>query len=409
MADTKTSALTAAGAITGTEDIPGVQSGANVKITASAIKSFVNASLGSYASIGGPGFYYPNIPGNLYGLLTASAVATATKRAVIGKILIDGYATNKTISSAGGKISLLFGGTPTLANAGSTLIVGLQDVDSAAGPSGRPDGTFDVSRSITTTTGAFTFGAGWNEIPMLSGTKTLNHGDLVSLVVDATWGGADAATLMTFQNQDNYYWPQANTYATGAWGTTSGTPFVCAITFDDGTKGVFQGVSPVSSMTYVGFSSSTNPKENGSVLRVPFGCKASGYKLNGMYLTDANTDFTVSLYSDPFGTPALVSGSQVTILAETAGRTGQYGNYIIPLAAELTLSANTDYAIVVGATGTGTIRWLPASFADANWKRLSVAGGDNFKKVYRNGTGVFTVDATSFMQAMLEISQIFTV
>lgn len=55
------------------------------------------------------------------------------------------------------------------------------------------------------------------------------------------------------------------------------------------------------------------------------------------------------------------------------------------------------------------IRWLPATFADANWKRLAIAGGNNYKKVYRNGTGAFTADATSFMQAMLEISQVFTV
>lgn len=409
MPDQKVSVLPLAGPLTGAELIPGVQGGANVEMTASQVKTLVQASLGAYADVGGPGFYFPSIPGILYGLLVGTAVATATKRAVVGKILIDGKATNKVISSAGGKLSLLFSGTPTLVNAGSTLIVGLQDVNTTTGPSGRPDGTFDVSRTITTTTGAFTFASGWNDIPMLSGTKTLSNGDLVALVVDATWGGADAASLVTYQGQDNNFWPQANTYATGAWGTNSGIPFVCAITFDDGTRGVFQAAPPVSSMTYVGFSSATNPKENGSVVQVPWNSKVSGYKINGLYTTDANSDFKVSLYSDPFGTPALVAGSQVTVLAETAGRAALYGNYTIPLPAEITITKNTDYAIVVEAIGTGTVRWLPATFADANWKRLVLAGGNNFKKVYRNGSGAFTADPLSFMQAALEISQVFTV
>lgn len=406
--DTKISALTAGAAVAGTEVIPGVQSGVNVKITADQIKTYVNSALGSYASVGGPMFYYPNVPGVLYSPTSGTALATATKRAVIGRARIDGLAASKTVSSAGGKIHFLLSGTPTFVNAGSSIAVGIQDVDTATGPSGRPDGTFDVSKTLV---GNATppIATGWNSIALDTGSKTINNGDLIAVVFDVTLAGADVASLTTFQSNDNNYWPQSNTYSAGVWGTTSGIPVICMIEADDGTKVIIEGVPPVSANTQEQFSASTNPKERGSVIRVPWACKVSGYKINGLYITDANSDFKVSLYSDPFGTPALVTGSQVTVLAETAGRATQWGNYIIPLPAELTLAKDTDYALVVEATGTTNVRMLAPTFANAAYKRLCVACGDNYKKVYRNGTGVFTADATMFEQVMLEISQIFTV
>src|SRR4030095_12915179 len=80
---------------------------------------------------------------------TAMNAATA-KTAMIGRVYISGRpGSAKTIIAAvGGSISFRTG-TVTFANAGTTIDLGIQDVDTANGPTARPDGSFDVSRTLT--------------------------------------------------------------------------------------------------------------------------------------------------------------------------------------------------------------------------------------------------------------------
>lgn len=103
MADTKISALSAAAALGGTEEIPGVQSAANVKLTPAQIKTYTSAS---------PTLFTPVL-----------GVATATS---INKVAITAPATSATLAIADGQTltvsaSATISGTPPSLSAANTF------------------------------------------------------------------------------------------------------------------------------------------------------------------------------------------------------------------------------------------------------------------------------------------------
>jgi len=151
MANTKISAFSAASALTGTEELGGVQSAANAKITANQIKTFCNTQV-----FAGQPFPYPTpspyyiAGGGTSAIGTLSTLnASGLKAAFMGFINFPGLATGatKTFSSSGGKIYYR-AGTVTFANAGTTLDVGLQLLSTAAGPVARPDDSYLVKKSL---------------------------------------------------------------------------------------------------------------------------------------------------------------------------------------------------------------------------------------------------------------------
>lgn len=412
MADTKISALTAGSALGGTEVVPGVQSAADVKITATQIKDFIAA----YTSTGGPYTMFPAVSSYLplsgtaltLSSMTAQAAANE-RRAVVGKVYMAdrGAGGARTISNAGGKIHWL-PGTTTFANAGTSLDIGIQDVSVSAGPTPQPDGTFNVKATYVGGTDTITASA-WNSAAMESGTKTITHGDLISIVFDMTArGGADSVIQQMVAGGQTSGWPVSNTYTAAAWAASGITgAIICAIEFDDGTFATLFGIPPLSALTAEVYSDATNPDERGNVFRVPFNCKVGGFRAF-VKPTDATSDFTVAIYSDPFGTPAVVSGSSVTVLAETVGKAGSTLELWIPLAAEVTLQKNTDYVIAVKADGAGNVAMTAVSVANANYKNLMISGGATVSKTTRNnGTGAFAAATpTSFYPLFLELSKI---
>lgn len=409
MANTKISGLTTAAALAGTEALPGVQGGGNVKITPQQIKDFVNAAVTGYSSLGGrltfPGFEQPMIAAQTNSTLALNAAGL--KYATAGYVRILDGAASKTISGAGGKIHFLLMGTTTFAAAagGTTLEVGIQGVGSSAGPIFRPNDAYDVSAMLES--GTDTLATGWNSKAMTVGSKTITNGELVAVVVAmANRSNSDQVTLA----QQSYSGlgaglPSANGYTGGAWGAGGYGANPCVIEFDDGTLGVFEGVNPASSIAGESFSNATNPRERGVSLRLPFSAKVSGYKLPALYLAGANSDFKISLYANPEGTPVQVAGSEIIVLAEQTGRVGYAGPYTFVLPADITLLKNTDYALIVEATGTANVQLYNLTYANAAYKKAIFTNGDYISKLTRNGSGPFAKTTTSVYAMGVVLSQ----
>lgn len=321
--------------------------------------------------------------------------AATEKIAYIGHVYIDGRPVSaKTLSAAGGgAIALRIGGV-TFANGGTTLQFGIQDVATGAGPAARPDGTFDVSRTLTGGVDAISASA-WNILSLTggSGSKSIAHGDLIAVVFDLTArAGVDSlimqgllATASPFgasQSQAGVR-PLATFFTAGAWAAAGSSvirlPNVLII-FDDGTLAMIDGGGWFADAQTETLNSGTS--EHGILFRVPWDCETDALWAVLNSLAGATSDFSLSLYGDPLGTP--VSLASISLLAEQLNTLNN--GIVCTLASPVALSRNTDYAIVVRATGAGNVVLAGITLGDESYRVLT-QGGSTLAHVTRaNGS-----------------------
>lgn len=317
--------------------------------------------------------------------------AAGERVAFIGRLHIHGRpAGTKTIDSSGSSSIGFIPGAITFANAGTSLTIGIQGVGTG-GPIAQPDGTFGAQATLTGGGGGLTANT-WKELAPTSGSSTLAHGDLVAVVFDMTArGGADSVVILTGANTatPQYGFPVANLRTGGAWGTTViGMPMV-SLTFSDGTLGTLYGVGWAGLIATRTWSDATNPDERGNIFQVPFACKVAGIWLS-MRTVDATSDYTVSLFSDPEGSPTMLDSVAVDAAQHGATATGTMAWH--PFDAEVELAANTDYCVAVRATGAGNIRYTELSVPSgvAGQRALWYPGGTSLRSVTRDGgSGAF--------------------
>lgn len=320
--------------------------------------------------------------------------AATDKTAMIGRVYIDGRpGSAKTISAAGGGFISFRTGTVTFANAGTTIDLGIQDVDPANGLPARPDGTFDVKRTLTGGTDTISSNT-WTTFAMTGGTgsKSIEHGDLIAVVWDMTARGGSDSVALTLGGLVTASFPVVNEFQSSAWRTSSiGQPNV-VITFDDGTLGIIDGAIPLSQALQVeAYSDSTNPDERGIIFQVPWDCRIDGLWVNAG-IGAATADFTMTLYSTPTGTPAAVSGASFTILAEELYGTSGQSFQCLTLASEITLTRNTDYVLAIKADGSGQVRLN--SYVFGNTAHRAFLPYPSVAKVTRNNSsGPFTAES----------------
>lgn len=341
---------------------------------------------------------------------SATMDAATEKVAHIGHLFIAGRpAAAKTLST--GSIQFRTS-TSVFANGATTLDIGIQDVATSAGPIAQPDGTFDVKTTLTG--GAGISSAAWNTATMTSGSKDMTHGDLIAVVFDMTArGGADSVPIT---GQNNMYsvsgaeFPVTNVFISSAWQTTltlgaGRTPNVI-IVFDDGTLGWLDETVPVSAMHQTDtFSDSTNPDERGMIFQVPWDCKIDALWFHGG-VTDANSDYTFRLFSDPTGTPSTLATA--TVLAEQEGVLGVNGLTTRLLATEVSLTKATNYGVAIRATGSSNVRLMNHVLGNEA-HRAVIPGTTTLAKITRDGgSGAFTAEspALTMYQMGVRISQL---
>jgi hypothetical protein len=278
----------------------------------------------------------------------------------VGRVyLSSGPGTSKTLSSAGGKIVIVLQ-TVTWATAGTTVRVGIQDVNTTTG---LEVGTFDVFKDLVQGTDAMA--VGFREVTMASGTKTITHGDLIAVVSEMTVrNGADSLGISFTGFSANF--PYLTTDVATLAKSAAGGPF-CTIRCDDGTLGHFGDWTVPNTVTTPLISSATTPDEYAMVFQLPFTCT-----INAVFLrigdVDAGDEATVHLIQDPFG--AITNLQTVTLASGLQAQTGGViGNTTVEMPAT-TLVANTVYAVSYRPTTTGTRLVRLLNFFDANARFL---------------------------------------
>lgn len=348
------------------------------------------------------GFLYP-IP-SAVGNNDATMDAATEKYAMLGRVFMANRASGtKTMSSAGGTIGFRTS-TVTFLSTTTTVNLGLQAISSSAGPVAQPDGTYTVGATVLSSVAA-AGGVGiqtvaWNTIAMTSGSISLAHGDPVAVVWDMTArGGADSVIVRGLtagypEAKSNSQFPTTNTFIAGAWssGNLAGSakfPNV-VLTFDDGTIAYIDGGTlPQNGSNQDIYNSTNSANERGLAFQVPFTCKIDGLWHSGV-VTDANSDFSVTLYSDPLATGSSAPPILATqaFLGEQAASSNNNGLFFVTLPSEITLTRATDYAIAVTATGTTNINLvggylMPTGFS--NYREF-LPGGTTLRKVTRSSS-----------------------
>jgi len=328
--------------------------------------------------------------------------AAAEKVAFIGYCSIAGRPTSaKTISSSGGKIHFRTGAV-TWASAGTTIRVGIQDVDTGTGPAATPDGTFDVHDDLvqgTETVSANT----WTTATMSSGSKSITHGQLIAIVWDMTVrNGSDSVVINGVSIGAARAMPVCRPFTTSWQNATANLP-QAVIEFDDGTFGAISGqLIGISTSATETFSDASDPDERGIVFQVPFACKVDGV-LAPINSNNSSGDFDVKIYEDPTGTPnALLTQSFIGEQTNAALRT-----FEAIFSSPLVLKANTSYCVAVKATN-GSISLQVITLGDAAYRSLLSGGTTVAKATRNNSSGSFSTTTTELYAIALMISAIDT-
>jgi hypothetical protein len=192
------------------------------------------------------GLWVPN-PWYFYdGTSSSTALNTATdKLCMTGQVFWDGEPASKVMSSGGAKIHWFHADVGAVwSNGASSLDIGIQDTDTANGPPVRGDGTFDVKATLTGGSGITP--DAWNHTSMSTGSKTISHGQLVSLVFDLTArGGSDLVRFYnrTGPSQNINGRPVMTQFKSSAW-AANGNVMLVYLEADDGTLGIFDPSVP---------------------------------------------------------------------------------------------------------------------------------------------------------------------
>lgn len=269
--------------------------------------------------------------------------------AVHGFLRLEGGPGTKTLSAAGGGAILTAYFGVTFSNAGTNLRIGLQDVDLSTG---FQDGTFDVYADLVGGTDTITAQV-WRRTPMEVGSKTLSHGDRVSIVSTMTArGGADSVVVarLTAITTEAPGLP----YGTNNTGSDAKSQdlLMAMIEFDDGTYGWVDLAVPLcaTALSAQAVDSDDSPDEYAAIFKLVY---RAGVSTIGLYLTNiaAGDDFELVLYSDPLGTPAVIEAVSVDpdYLITTAPVVS------VQLASVAVLEPNTYYAIALRPTTTNAI------------------------------------------------------
>jgi hypothetical protein len=307
----------------------------------------------------------------------------------VGNVFLPGRTGNKTLSAGGGGSIWWLPGTVTFANGSTNLRIGLQDL-SASGIPARGDGTFDVYADLVGGTDTITT-ATYLQTVMESGTKTVTHGDKISITFElTTWGGADSVQIRG-QTSATVVWPGSTLQTAGpAYAAQTGMPNAL-IQFDDGTYGWLLGsfiVSTGAAFTETSVGTGSTPDEWGNIFRVPFPCKVDALFAQ---IGVAGAAMEIILYEDPLGTPAVVEAITVTP-AHTQLNTARFAEW--PLTTVRELVADTDYVVALRPTTASTIS-VPAFNVSVAAHMIAHPLGTNCTVAKRtDNTGVFTATTT---------------
>ena len=241
------------------------------------------------------------------------------------------------------------------------------------GTDGNPNGTIAASGTGTAANGWFSL--------TLSADHAVTRGDFIAVVCDFsayTSGGVGVTTA----NIQDFLFPYC-THFTAAW-AKQGRSGCVAIAYDDGTFACIPGVYPlaISDLTY---NSGSTPDEAGLIFQLPYPCKVLGMNVTIRQITGL-PDF--DLY-DSDGTTVL----QTCSITDADFTNGTTGTYQVIFDSSSTLSANTNYRLVMKPTTASNVRLV---YGDAPTAASldGMPGGQQFHWTQRTNAGAWTETTT---------------
>jgi len=333
----------------------------------------------SYVTLPGQGLILPDRPlftNPALGFATAVIDATGEKVAFIGHVF-NKDRTSKDITKIG------FRPGTVVSAGGSGITLSLQNVDTTAGPPGRPDGTQD--QTVGFLLSALTSSTYYHSAA-LSANRTVAFGELVAVVFEYDVSGrlgADSLQIsgMTQQFTGSPIGPITSLYAGAAWSLQTMLPNV-VFEFTDGTFGTLKGSYPVSgSATISDWKSDSTPDERALRFQVAHKCKIDGGWISAYAATGCN--FDVVLYN---GTTQMAS---VSIDQNIMGAVGiSYLTFAFDAEYEL-LPGNTYYLSMKPTTVTSGVNLAHIS-VNANGHFQAHQGGVEFYAASRTDAGAWT-------------------
>lgn len=326
--------------------------------------------------------------------------------AYIGQIhFADGPGTSKTFSSAGGKIYWMSGSTLTWASAGSTVRVGIQDVNASGVNDDIWDDVYDDLVQGTDTITVVTM----NTVTMSTGSRTLTHGDLIAVVIEMTVkNGTDQVRPLYDAGVAAHAggFPYLSNDTTGGGPSKgAGTPSV-TLGMDDGTLAVLHPAACLGQIAATTFGSGSTPDEYALVFRAPYRAALSALCAHvGDY--DASDTGSIRLYEQATSaSPVLVRSVTVPPATLAHGLAGGSTAWTVAPINEYICEPGSFYAVSYAATSAGTTalnRWTafpPGARVFMPW------GVDCWEGTRSNDAGAFTLSSTTLPRIGYLVSKI---
>ncbi|MFQ5804771.1 MAG: hypothetical protein ACE5JQ_17920, partial [Candidatus Methylomirabilales bacterium] len=269
------------------------------------------------------------------------------------------------------KVGFLTGTVTT----GATVDVRLETVDLANGdPSGTLLGTNSNGSQVIADTDDNT----WFTTTLTTGVA-VTKGDLLAVVIANAGSGN-----MNIRNVRYDFTGGYSDLFTAAWVKDNDSPGF-GLEYSDGSYAYSPHVWPVSGLTSnLNFNSSSTPDERGLIFQLPF-----PFRVTGCWLTvDLDNAADVVLYDSDGSTALETLSLDPDVRMDTAQRI-----FLLTFAGTQSLSANTNYRLVLKPTTTSNIR---VSFfsVDAAAVMDALEGGQNFQYTERTDAGAWTETAT---------------
>lgn len=295
------------------------------------------------------GFFPDRAPGAVSaGAQTINA--TGQRVAWVGSVL---WPDRSVTSRAIRRIRFRFGNITK--TGGSALTLSLQNIDTANGSPGQPDGTQDQTVAIANANASFASNTNFLSGD-LSADRTVSFGERIGVVLEFDGAGRLGSDSVVIQNaQHNLNGLSSDgplTYNGSAWTAVNGynnLSFECA----DGELAILSPFLPTAStLTTTTGNTGTTPDEFALEFTPAFNCKIDG--LWASVAAAATADYEIILYQ---GTTALQT---VAVDANTL-RSATYMPMVVSIP-ETTLTAGTTYYVAVRPT---TANNVSVYFADA--------------------------------------------
>ncbi len=303
----------------------------------------------------------------------APSMAVANKATIfIGYVVTEDGGSHTIDTTGSSALSWRTGGfSPTLADAGSTLVIGLATVDTTAGPPGRAT---NVAGVITSSVAKVLVGSGssgiaattWYDHVPTTGTMTVANGDLIAFFVQLTTrGGSDTVTLTASGTAGGMVFPEVVAFDASTYVIQSQIPN-CLITFSDGKLGWFAGSWISSADASQVWNNTSGTKEYGNYFLMPFPTKI--YGIYGYPSVSGDCDFI--LYSDPLGTPA--AQKTISVDLNTVGGTNRTAAMLF--ASPYTTTASQPLAVIMKPTSATNVTAPYRTFNASNHQKTDHCG-----------------------------------